>query len=73
MSRFGIQLLLKDSTWGTRYNIPKKDRYSNLPIQWTKFGLNLNENRGIKLLFDETDSAHSDMCFSSISITHSVY
>ena len=29
MGRFGIQLLLEDLTWSTRYNIPKNDRYSD--------------------------------------------
>ena len=28
---------------------------------------------GIKLIFAGIDSAHSDMCFSKITITHSVY
>ena len=28
MGRFRIQLVLVDNTWITRYNIPKKDRYS---------------------------------------------
>ena len=73
MGRFRIQLLLEDNTWGTRYNIPKNDRYSNSSTQWTKLSLNFTEeNYGIKLIFDEIDSAHSDMCFSNISITYSV-
>ena len=73
MGRFRIQLLLEDNTWSTRYNIPKNDRYSNSSNQWTKLSLNFTEeNYGIKLIFDEIDSAHSDMCFSNISITHSV-
>ena len=29
MGRFRIQLLLEDNTWITRYNIPKKERYSD--------------------------------------------
>ena len=31
------------------------------------------ENYGIKLIFDEIDSPNCDMCFSNITITHSVY
>ena len=73
MGRFRIQLLLEKNPWSTRYNIPKNDRYSNSSTQWTKLSLNFTEeNYGIKLIFDEIDSAHSDMCFSNISITHSV-
>ena len=31
------------------------------------------ENHGIKLVYDQIDTAHADMCFSNITITHSVY
>ena len=74
MSRFRIQLLLEDNTWSTIYNIPKNDRYSDSSTEWTKLSLNFTEeNYGFKLIFDGTDSAHSDMCFSNITITHSIY
>ena len=74
MGRFRIQLLLEDNTWSTRYNIPKHDRYSDTSTQWTKLSLNFTvENFGIKLIYDETDTAHGDMCFSNITIAHSVY
>ena len=70
MGRFWIQLLLEDNTWSTRYNISKNDRYSDLSTQWTKLSWNFTEeNYGIKLIFDEIDSAHSDMSFSNIMIT----
>ena len=72
--RFRILLLLEDNTWSTRYNIPKNDRYSDLFTDWTLVSLNFNvENYGIKLIYDEIDTAHADMCFSNITITHSVY
>ena len=35
MGRFRIQLLLEDSTWSTRYKIPKNDRYSETSTEWT--------------------------------------
>ena len=61
--RLRIQLLLQDNTWSTRYNIPKNDRYSDSSTDWTKLSLNFSgENYGINLIFDEIDSAHSDMC-----------
>ena len=73
MGRFRIQLLLEDNTWSTRYNIPKNDRYSDTSFQWTKLSLNFTEeNYGIKIISDEIDTAHADMCFSNITITHSV-
>ena len=73
MGRFRVQLLLQDNTWSTRYNIPKNNRYSNSPTQWSKLSLNFTEeNYGIKLILDEIDSAHSDMCFGNFLITHSI-
>ena len=74
MGRFRIQLLLDDNTWSTRYNIPKNDRYSDTSTDWTLLSLNFTvENYGIKLIYDEIDTAHADMCFSNITITHSVF
>ena len=73
MGCFRIQLLLEDDIWITRYNIPKIDRYSDLPTQWIKLNLNFSEdNYGIKSIYNEIDTAHADMCFSNITITHSV-
>ena len=74
MGRFRIQLLLEDNTWSTRYKIPKNDRYSDSSIDWSKISLNFTvENYGIRLIYDEIDTPHADMCFSNITITHSVY
>ena len=74
MGRFRIHLLLKGNTWSTRYNIPKNDRYSNTSTEWTLVSLSFTvENYGIKLIYDQIDTAHADMCFSNISITLSVY
>ena len=74
MGRFRIQLLLEDNTWSTRYNIPKNDRYSDTSTDWTLVSLNFTvENYGIKLIYDQIDTPHADMCFSNITITHSVY
>ena len=74
MGRFRIQFLLEDNTWSTRYNIRKNDRYSDSITDWTLVNLNFTiENYGIKLIYDQIDTAHADMCFSNITITHSVY
>ena len=38
--------------------------------------LNLNftvENYGIKLLYDQINTPHADMCLSKITLTHSLY
>ena len=74
IGRFRIQILLEDNTWSTRYIVPENDQYSDSSTDWTKLSLNFTEkNYGIKLIFDEIDSALSDMCFSIISITHSIF
>ena len=74
MGRFRIQLSLEENTWSTRYNIPKNDRYSDTSTNWTLANLNFTvENNGTKLIFDQIDTAHADICFSNITITHSVY
>ena len=74
MGRFRIQILLEDNIWSSRYSIPKKDRYSDTSTEWTLVSLNITEeNYGIRLYYDQIDSAHADMCFSNIKITRSVY
>ena len=74
MGRFRIQLLLVDNTWSTRYSISKNDQYSDASTDWTLVSLNFTvENYGIKLIYDEIDTTHADMCFSNITITHYVY
>ena len=67
-------MLLEDYTWSTRYIIPENDRYSDLSTHWTPFSINFTvEKFGIKIIYDEIDSGHADMCFSDITMTHSVY
>ena len=74
IGRVRIQLLLEDNMWSTRYNIPKNNRYRNSSTQWTLVNLNFTvENYGIKLIYDQIDTPHADMCFSNLTITHSVY
>ena len=74
MGRFRNQHLLDDNTWSTRYNIPKKDRYSDLLIVWTLVTINITvENYRNKLICYEVDTAFTDMCFSNITKTQSVY
>ena len=73
MGPFRIQLLLSNDTWSTVYTIAKKDKCSNSSTEWTSSNLDFKqENYGIKLIYDQIDSAHADMCFSKITITHSV-
>ena len=73
MGRFKIQISLEDGTWSARCNIPKNDQYCNLSTQWTLVSLNFTVKcYGIKLIYDEIDTAHADMCFSNFTITYSV-
>ena len=74
MGRFGIQLLLEDNTKSTRYKIFKNDRFSDISTELTLVSLNYTiKNFGIRLIYDEIDTPHADMCFSNLTITHSVY
>ena len=74
MGRFRIQLLLDDNTWSTQYTIDKNTQNSDSESDWKILTLDFTvENYGIKLIYDQIETAHSDMCFSNITITHSVY
>ena len=74
MGRFRIQLLLEDNTWSTQYTIAKNTQYSDNSTDWTLLNIDFTEeNYGIKLIYDQIDTPHADMCFSYITLTHSVY
>ena len=74
IGRFRIQLLLNDNSWSTQYTIDKNTQYGDNSTDWTLLNLDFTvENYGIKLIYDEIDTAHADMCFSNIMIIHSVY
>ena len=74
MGRFRIQLLLEDNTWSTQYTIAEITQYSDTSTDWTLLNLDFTvENYGNKLVYDQIDTPHADMCFSNITITHSVY
>ena len=74
MGQFRIQFLLEDNTWSTQYTTPKNDRYSDTSTDWTLLNLNFTvENFVTKIIYDKIDTTHADLCFSKITITHSVY
>ena len=74
MGRFRIQLLLEDNIWTTQYTIAKNIQYSTSSTEWSLLNLDFTtEIYGIKLIYDQIDTPHADMCFSNITITHSVY
>ena len=74
MGRFRIQLLLEANTWTAQYTIAKNTQFSDNPTDWTLLNLDFTEESyGIKLILDQIETAHCDMCFSNITITHSIY
>ena len=74
MGRLQIQLLLDNNTWSTQYTIPKNTQYTDSPTEWKLLNIDFSvENYGIKMVYDQIDTPHADMCFSNIAITHSVY
>ena len=73
MGRFRIQLLLEDNTWNTQYTKPKNTQFSDKLTDWTLLNLDFTvESYGTKLIYDQCDTAHSDMGFSNIAVTHPV-
>ena len=74
MGWFRIQLLSEDNTWNAQYTIAKYTQYSDNSTDWTLLNLDFTvESYGIKLIYDQIDEPHADMCFSKIIKTHSVY
>ena len=74
MGRFGIQLSLEVNSWSTKYNINKNSQCSNGSTVWHLIDLDITkENYGVKLKYDQIPTAHSDMCFSDLIITQSIY
>ena len=74
MGRFRIHLLLDDSTWSTQYTIAKNTQHIDNSTDWTLLNLDFTQkNYGIRVIYDEIDTTHADMCFSIFTITHSVY
>ena len=74
MGRFRIDLLKDNNAWVTRYTIEKNTQFSDSSTEWSLLNLDFSEeNYGIKLIYDQIDTGRADMCFSDITITHSVY
>ena len=54
--------------------LKKNRKNSDTPTEWVLLNLDFTyENYGVKFVFDQIETAHSDMGFSNIIITHSVY
>ena len=74
MGRLRIQLLLSDNTWSSVYTIEKNTQFTDNSTDWSLLNLDFTQkNYGIKLIYDQIESAHGDMGFSNFTITHSVY
>ena len=73
MGRFRVQILLEDNSWSTIYNLIKNSQYINGSTVWPLFDLDITqENYGVKFIYDQIPTAHSDMTFSNIILTRSV-
>ena len=73
MVKLEIQLL-RNGVWETDYTISKDNNFSILSTDWTLFNMNIisQPNYGIKINYSGINSAHADMCFIEINITHSI-
>ena len=74
MGRFRIEIKANDNTWITLHTMNENTQYSKSSTEWSLFNLDITtENYGIRFAYDRIQSAHADMSFSNITITHSVY
>ena len=73
MGKFEISILIANKVWNTIYTLEKNTNFSTLSTDWIILNLNIanQPNYGIKLVYSGINTAHADMCFSDISITHS--
>ena len=64
--------LIRNGIWETEYTMDKNANFSTLSTEWTLLNMNIvsQPNYGIKLVYSGIISAHADMCFSDINITH---
>ena len=74
MGKLEIQLL-RNGVWETEYTMDKDNNFSTLSTDWTLFNMNIisQPNYDIKLIYSVINTAHADMCFSDINITHSIF
>ena len=74
MGKFEIQLL-RNGDWETEFTIEKDTNFSELSTDWTLLNLNIvsQPNYGIKIKYSAINTPHADMCFSDISITHTIF
>ena len=74
MGKLDIQLL-RNGSWESYYVIEKNTDFSIDATTWTLLNLDITSqpNYGIKILYSGINSAHADMGFSNISITHSIF
>ena len=74
MGKLEIQLL-RNGVWQTEYTMGKDTNFSALSTDWTLLNMNIisQPNYGIKIVYSGINTAHADMCFSDINITHSIF
>ena len=74
MCRMDIQLL-RNGNWETFYTIEKNTEFTVDKTTWILLNLDITSqpNYGIKNLLSGFNCSHSDMGFSNISITHSIF
>ena len=74
MGKFEIQLL-RNGVGETGYTIEKSSNLTETETERVLLNLDIisQPNYDIKLLYSQISSAHNDMCFSDISITHTIF
>ena len=74
MGKLEIQLL-RNGVWETEYTMDNDTNFCKLSTDWNLFNMNIlsQPNNVIKLVYSGINSAHADICFSDINITHSIF
>ena len=74
MGKLEIQLL-RNGVWETEYTMSKDTNFITLSTDWNILNMNIisQPNYGTKLVYSGINCVHTDMCFSDIEITHSVF
>ena len=74
MGKVEIQIL-RNGVWETEYTIEKDGDFSTLSTDWTLLNMNIisQPNYDIKLVYSGISTAHADMGFSDINISHSIF
>ena len=73
MAGLRTQFIIPIGHWYSKFIVAKTTNYSTISTDWNLVNIDFTEKKyGVKILYDELDSALADMCFSNNLIIPSV-